>query len=222
MPARDGASAAAEFMTFLNGFVRSLVTAAILAFGAGGALAQGERVTPEQATQFVQRLADGALAALSDSARSEDAREQAVRDLLRTEFALDYIGQVALGRAARTLTPEQSTRYKAAFAEFALLRYSNYLGGYQNQTFTILRANEVQPRDVFVVSRLEAAGIQPVNAEWRVRILDGAPKVIDLRLEQISQTITLQEEFTAIIEREGVDGLIATLERLIAELRAAG
>lgn len=195
-----------------------LALVAVFAFAPAKAHAQ-ETVTEDQARALVQRLADEGLSVLRDTSMSIQDREAKFRSLLAQDFAMEYIGQVALGRYARQATPEQLAQYQPVFGEFVLLKYSNLLGGYTGQTLEVLRTSAAQPRDVFVATRVTADNVEPISASWRVRIMNGAPKIIDIQLEQVSMTISQQQEFASVIERDGMDGLIKLLQTQVEKLR---
>ena len=51
----------------------------------------------------------------------------------------------------------------------------------------------------------------PITAEWRVRVIDGKYRIIDIAIEGISMAVTKRSEFSAVIQSSGIDGLIAAL-----------
>jgi ABC-type transporter MlaC component len=60
----------------------------------------------------------------------------------------------------------------------------------------------------------------PLAVDWRVRELDDRSLVaIDVIVEGVSLIVTQRSEFGAVIERQGLDGLLAELRRR-AEIRA--
>ena len=52
------------------------------------------------------------------------------------------------------------------------------------------------------------------QTEWRILRKDsGEYKVIDAKIEGVSMSLTLREEFNAVISRVGIEGLILELQR---------
>ena len=51
----------------------------------------------------------------------------------------------------------------------------------------------------------------PIDAEWRVRVIHGEYRIIDITIEGVSMAVTKRSEFSAVIQSKGIDGLIAAL-----------
>jgi phospholipid transport system substrate-binding protein len=71
----------------------------------------------------------------------------------------------------------------------------------------------VGDRDVVVSTEISQASQQPVRADWRVRRYGNALKIIDIKVEGISMLTSQREEFTAVIQRNGFDGLLNLLRQ---------
>jgi len=176
------------------------------------AAAQDEpRVTKEAAEAHVQSLADSALTILRRDDVSLEERETTFRDLLRAGFNLDAIGNFALARHQREATPIQLEEFHQLFSEFVLARYSMLLGGYAGESFNILDAQDSGDHDVVVLSEIDRPGGDVIHAAWRVRDYDGAPKIIDVQVENISMVIAQRDEFNAVIQRGGFEALLESL-----------
>ena len=71
--------------------------------------------------------------------------------------------------------------------------------------------------DILVQSRVLPPGNQPPRVDWRLRDRPEGPVVIDLIIEGISLLVTQRSEFAAVLERAGVDGLLAELNARVAQ-----
>ena len=73
--------------------------------------------------------------------------------------------------------------------------------------------------DALVSTQILSQG-PPLAVDWRVRELDDNSLVaIDVIVEGVSLIVTQRSEFGAVVERQGMDGLLTEL-RLRAESRA--
>ena len=63
-------------------------------------------------------------------------------------------------------------------------------------------------------------GGESVRADWRVRHIDGAFKIVDVVVEGISMVVTQRQEFAAVVRRHGVEGLIETLRARVSKFPA--
>ena len=59
------------------------------------------------------------------------------------------------------------------------------------------------------------SGADPVGLDFRVRPKDGNHKVVDLYVEGISMLHTHRAEFSAVVNRKGIDGLLSGLRARI-------
>ena len=60
------------------------------------------------------------------------------------------------------------------------------------------------------------------NPIWRVRAQDGIYKIIDVSIDGVSLALTQRREFAAVINRQGLDGLLDILrQKLAAQAKAA-
>jgi phospholipid transport system substrate-binding protein len=98
------------------------------------------------------------------------------------------------------------------FGEFIVKTYSQRLGGYAGETFTVTSARKVGKKgDVIVKTRIGRPSGPPLDAGWRVREIDGAHKIIDVQVEGVSMAVTQRQDFAAVTRRQGVEGLLQIL-----------
>ena len=89
--------------------------------------------------------------------------------------------------------------------------YSARLGGFTNEEFKVTGSHPAGKRDVMVDSKVLRKDGPPISANWRVRLVDGEPKVIDVVVEGVSMSISQRQEFASVVQSKGMDGLIETL-----------
>lgn len=164
------------------------------------------------ASAFIQKLGDQAIAVLRDDSVSLKERETTFRGLLSNGFDLNVIGRFVLGRYWRSATKEQRADYLRVFSEYILQTYSAMLGGYAGETLTVLSEQPSGKKDTIVRTRIDRPDGAPVQTEWRVRSQDGSYKIVDVMIEGISMAVTQRGEFQSVIQRNGIDGLIQILE----------
>ena len=168
--------------------------------------------TREQSEQLISWLGEQAIDTLSDRQLSLEDRERAFRTLLHKAFALKYIGRFVLGRGWRAATAEQRAEYLELFGEFMVKTYSQRLGGYAGETFTVIGARKFGKKgDVIVKTRIGRPSGPPLDAGWRVREIDGSHKIIDVQIEGVSMAVTQRQDFAAVTRKRGVEGLLQIL-----------
>ena len=193
-----------------------LVAAALAA--AGSARAQSD---PAAAGAFIETLAARALALLGRTDLSLAERESNFRAILGDGFDLAFIGRFVLGRHWASIGDEQRAEYLDLFGEFVLRTYTGRFGGYAGEQFAVVGVRRAGDKDVVVASSVTRVAGAPVLVEWRVRVLDGRPRIVDVAVEGISMAMNQRQEFDAIVAQHGVEGLIAMLRARVAKVTVA-
>lgn len=189
----------------MMGVVAALMTAPALA-------QEGPKTSPEQAAKFVETLSKEALAVLRADSAALELREAKVRELLSKNFDLERIGKFVLGKAWPEATPAQRAEYLQLFSEYVLATYSRRLGGYSGESFKIVKAETVGKQDAIVMTEIARPSGSPLNCGWRVRTMeDGKQKILDVVVDGLSMINTQRDEFAAVVQKRGMDGLLETL-----------
>ena len=165
----------------------------------------------EVAAQFIDRLGNQAIETLRSRNFTLDQREDRFRGLLSRGFDLRFIGRFVLGKYWRRATPGQQSNYLALFDEFALHTYSARFGGYVGETLTVVGTRQANDKDVVVRTRIDRPNSPPIIADWRVRATGNRYRIIDVMIEGISLAVTQRSEFAAVVQRDGIEGLLSVL-----------
>ena len=150
------------------------------------------------ASEFVARLGDRAVTVLRSADGDLGSREARFRDLLREGFDLPFIARFALGPYWRRGSAEQRSDYLGAFGDYVVQTYSARLGGYTGEAMNILAERRAGERDSVVETEIIRPSGPPILAEWRVRVIDGEYRIIDIAIEGISMAVTKRSEFSAV------------------------
>jgi phospholipid transport system substrate-binding protein len=197
--------------------IRWLFAALFLSLAFNGSPAHAQSAE----TEFVQRLADEAIRVLQDDSQDLAEREKNFRILLLDGFAMEKIGRFVVGRYWKQMSLDQRHDYQKLFSEWILRSYAARLGGYADQKFIVDKTKKTKQKDVFVRTRIVQAGSPDIRCDWRVRKLAGSLKVIDIVVEGASMLSTQRSEFTAVINKHGLDGLIEALTARLSKYSAA-
>ncbi len=191
-----------------------------LALPAVGAAA-GARAEPSAAAarELVETVGHEVLTILRDPALGDQQKYEQLVALLSGPIDLDLVARLILGRYWRTVSEPQRAEYLTLFRAFALHTLASRLDIYGGQDFEVTGAQAVSDHDAVVSTRILGEG-PPVKVDWRVRELkDQSLVAIDVIVEGVSLIVTQRSEFAAVIERQGMDGLLSELRRR-AESRA--
>lgn len=175
--------------------------------------------TPSSAAaeKVVQRLIDQVWRVMEDHGE-EGIDYDDLLSVLDDEADLSLLGRLVLGRYWRQAKPAQRTEYLQLFRRFMLQTFAQRLRQYtgtdmgrSDERFQIIASRAVGQRDILVQSRVVPPSSQPLRVDWRLRERADEPVIIDLIVEGISLLVTQRSEFAAVLERGGIDGLLAEL-----------
>ncbi len=176
--------------------------------------------TKAGAIQHIQLLGEQAFASLRRSDMSLEKREAILADILSRGFALPLIARFVLGRYWRRATPEQRDSYVELFGAFVIKSYSRHIGGFAGSSFDIVGAEAIGKSDFLVTTNLRRKSGPSFKAGWRVRLIDGKHKVIDVIVEGISMAVTQRQEFASVLKRGGVERLLQILSAKVGRMPA--
>ena len=177
---------------------------------------------PADAASYIEGLGARAVTLLNQPNQTSEAKEAQVRSLLAENFDLDGIGQFVVGRYWDTMSNHQRTTYLDIFREFVLRSYSHRFGGYSGSQFTVTGSQPAGRNDVIVSTQIHRPEDRKFEAGWRVSTQDGQPKIVDVIISGVSMAMTQRSDFTTVIRRDGVDGLISRLRSQLAGLQHLG
>lgn len=201
--------------------VRAVILSLLIAVAAVAAPPPAAaQIAPDQAKGFIQSMGDDAIKILQQPNNTLAQREEKFRTILKDGFAIPLIGKFVMGAFWARATPEQQQEYLRLFSEWIVKTYAIRFGGYSGEKFNVVdtRINE-QDKDVFVGTRIDRPeGKPPVLASWRVRLIEGKPKIVDVQVEGVSMLVTHRSEFASVGAQGGVNGIISSLQHRIDKL----
>ena len=165
----------------------------------------------EVAAQFIDRLGNQAIETLRSPNLTLEQREARFRGLLAEGFDLAFIGRFVLGKYWRRATPGQQSEYLALFGEFVLHTYSARFEGYVGETLKVVGTRQANDKDVVVRTRIDRPSNPPIVTDWRVRATGNRYRIIDVMNKGISMAVTQRSEFAAVVQRDGIEGLLSVL-----------
>jgi phospholipid transport system substrate-binding protein len=184
---------------------------ALLLLGSRAFYATGQAATGNTPSDFIRYLGEQAVAVLQQPGTTLEQRETRFRELLAAGFDMEFIGRFVMGNDWRKASPEQRADYLDLFNEYVLRTYSARFGGYAGERLNVVSERPAGQQDVLVATRIDRPSGPPINAEWRVRVIESQFRIIDVAVEGISMVMTQRSEFATVINKSGVDGLIEIL-----------
>lgn len=201
-----------------RGILAACAASCVLSF-VPGALRASHGEAPDA---FLRSLTDRALAQLNDPSLGQTAKEANFLALLREAFDLQAIGKFVLAKHWRRASADQREAFIATFEESQLRRFLPLFADYSPEMIEIgrVRRDPNNSAIVLVTSVIRRPEGEPIAVVWRLVDRAGAFKVVDIVAEGVSMAISLRHEYGAVVQRDGIDGLIEQMRAKNRELEA--
>ena len=197
-----------------------LAACVFFAASPGSATASASELTSD----FVKLLGDRAIELLTVQDITEAERESRFRRLLQESFDVRRIGRFVLGRYVRKADADTIKQYNQLFEDLIVVTYASRFAQYSGQTFAIKRATKPTKRgDSIVLTEIVSAeGGPPIRVDWQVNNAKGRNRIVDVRVEGVSMSVTQREEFTTVIRQKNGDigALLKALRKKTASLKS--
>jgi phospholipid transport system substrate-binding protein len=189
--------------------------AAALAAGLSlGMLAYGADAAPPSGGDTVRGLYDALLGAMKNGRTlGQSGRFTQLEPVIRKSFDIASMTRLSVGSSWAGLTEAQRQQVTESFARYISAIYADRFDSYAGQKLEVT-GEQPNGAEVTVKSQIVKANGEPVKVDYLMRRNGEAWLIADILLDgAISEVATRRSEFAAILKTEGVDGLIAALNR---------
>lgn len=177
---------------------------------------QAQVVAPND---FVEAVANEALKSLlnDSAARSGDmtAANRLIEQHVVPHVNMEKTTRLAVGQPWRQATPEQRAALVDGFKNTLVRTYSGALKDVKNGTkINVLQfRGDPSANDVVVRTTIDGVSSTPVGVDYRLEKAGDSWKVYDVNVEGIWLIQNYRNQFAGEINRNGIDGLINSLQR---------
>jgi ABC-type transporter MlaC component len=182
-----------------------LVSAGIAAIGIAATASAADKEQAALAT--TQQL----LAEAHDALKSNNDAE--LRQAIDNAFAFDVWERFLIENRADAFTPEQRDRFRELLPGFLAYLYHNQFDKGLDTPPSIGQAKPAR-NDVLVSATFKRANGQDLPVDWRLRQFPNeGPQVIDVMVGGTSFLLLKRDEFAAIIDKRGAEGLLEYMQQ---------
>jgi phospholipid transport system substrate-binding protein len=148
-------------------------------------------------------------------------RYDKLQAILGETFDLPYMGEKVIGRYWKSLSPADQQKWLEVFRRYTVANYAGRFRKFTGQRFETLGTEPGASDTTIVRARIIDPQGENVDLTYRLHEVDGHWRVIDVFYRgTVSELALRRSEYSAILQRAGLDALIAALEGKIADLRA--
>ena len=195
---------------------KTLVWKAV-ALGAGlglGMLSFSVHAAPSSGGDTVQGLYNALLITMKNGRTlGRSGRFTQLAPVIRRSFDVALMARLSIGPSWAGLSEAQRQQMTESFGRYLSAIYADRFDSYDGQKLEVT-SEQAAPSGLMVKSQIIKANGEPVKVDYMMR-RNGADWLIsDIYLDgAISEVATRRSEFSTIIRNEGIDGLIAALNR---------
>ena len=189
--------------------------AAALALGFGLAmLSYRVHAAPMSSGDTVQGLYDVLLVTMKNGRTlGQSGRFTQLEPVIRRTFDIAAMARLSVGPSWASLGEGQHQQVTESFARYISAIYADRFDSYSGQKLQVT-GEQPAPAGVRVKSQIVKANGEPVKIDYMMRRNGDSWLISDIYLDgAISEVATRRSEFAAILRDQGIDGLIAALNR---------
>src|SRR6516165_9236245 len=188
-----------------------------VAFAAGLSLSMLSyplHAAPAGGGDTVQGLYDALLSTMKNGRiLGQSGRFTQLAPVIRRTFDIASMVRLSVGSSWAGLSEAQRQQVSESFGRYISAIYADRFDSYDGQKLEVT-GEQPAPSGVMVKSQIIKANGEPVKVDYMMRRNGESWLISDIYLDgAISEVATRRSEFSTILKNEGIDGLIAALNR---------
>ncbi len=146
-----------------------------------------------------------------------EARRALLAEPIAAAFDVATIARISVGAHWRELGDAQRNELVQTLTDLIVATYAARFDTDNGQEFETLDAQETRPGRILVRTRLHLKERDDVTLDYMLRQSDGPPTIYNVIADGVSDLSLRRAEYSAIIERDGFDALLAALRESARE-----
>jgi phospholipid transport system substrate-binding protein len=169
---------------------------------------------PASGNDTVQILYDALLTTMKNGRTlGQSGRFVQLEPVIRRTFDLPSMARLSIGPFWATLTETQRQQVTESFGRYISAIYADRFDSYSGQELLVI-GEQPAVAGTMVRSQIVKANGDPVEVDYMTRRYGDSWLISDIYLDgAISEMATRRSEFAEILKSQGIDGLIAALNR---------
>ncbi len=148
-----------------------------------------------------------------------EGRYEKLAPAVKETFNLAFMARFAAGSHWKRLSADQRGKLIETFSALTIATYAERFDSYSGERFDILNEKQFRRTRRQVKTGLVKSDGETIILNYLVGQRGGNWGVIDVHVKGVSELAVRRSEYTSVLKRKGFGGLIAALEKKIANLR---
>lgn len=128
---------------------------------------------------------------------------------------LPKIARIVVGKEGEKLTDAQQKKLADVFTRISVASYAHNFSDFSGEEFVIDSEEETKNGGVVIHSHLNIPNDKPVKFDYMLKEKGTSWRIINIIANGVSDLALKRSEYTAILQRDGFDALIAQIDEKI-------
>jgi phospholipid transport system substrate-binding protein len=147
-----------------------------------------------------------------------EGRYMLLSPVIKDSFALSHTARIVAGGFWKTFSEEERNVYLKTYADWTVATYAGRFGGYSGEQFKLISESLPDRETATVTSKLIESNRDEVEFNYQLRRMEGAWRIVDVRILDVSQLALTKAQFVSILGLKGFNGLISMLNGKIKDM----
>ncbi len=143
---------------------------------------------------------------------TDDQRVAMLGEIMAKALDIDGLGKFTLGPFLRQSNADKVSEFLSLFHKYVVMFYPKLMLKLSFVGFTVMEARATSDQDILVGSMLKRREGGEVQADWQVRMVNGAYQIVDVKVEGHSLRSFTRAKFERVLREKWIDGLITVLK----------
>ncbi len=176
-------------------------------------LASGAAADPgADARAAMQGTIDSVLKILRAPGQDDATRRKQIEDVAKQRFDFTTMSKLVLKRDWRRFSPPEQKEFVKEFTDYLAASYGARISRYGKEDVATLGARSESNGDVTVQTVIKGGDFDGATVDYRMRLLTGQWRVIDVVIEGISLVSNFRSQFADVIAKGGPQELLKRLK----------
>lgn len=145
-----------------------------------------------------------------------DQRYDRIVSELDQVFDLPFMARISIGKAWRSLSPEEQKEFVELQRRYSASNYANNFDSYGGQRFETIEEEPAARGTVLVKTEFLQPADDNVKFDYRLRKSNSGWRIIDVTLDgKVSEMTLRRADYTSVIARDGFTKLVEAIEKKI-------
>ncbi|MDR2681505.1 MAG: ABC transporter substrate-binding protein [Holosporaceae bacterium] len=155
---------------------------------------------------LVEQVIKDAIALVSSNVTPDQFKKN-IKDIVYNTFATESIARFILGSNAKKITAEELQAFMDACTNMMISFYSSKLYEYRNASAEVTKVMEKSESHCVVrtmIAKKNGNVSDKLVVDWSVYIIDGAPRIFDVIIDEISMGQAQRAGISGLIKKKGL------------------